>query len=188
MAKIRHPAVSQCVRARFDSAVGVSHESPRAQTCTFESPGLPKNHQNSTIRHQRQRKRTKMGAGEGKKRNFGRSGGGRSGGRVSGVGVSRRRVVRRVQTNNQHQHTTTHNNTQPTTSPTTHNTTQQHKNGIGQNWIGQSRPNHLPLTTNIAKNGLAKIGLAKVGHNRGLTRRGRSSASLPELVPDTSVP
>ena len=27
------------------------HDSPRAQTCTFEGPGLRKHHQNSTRRH-----------------------------------------------------------------------------------------------------------------------------------------
>ena len=30
--------------------LGVSHVSPRAQTCTFEGPGLQKHHQNSTRR------------------------------------------------------------------------------------------------------------------------------------------
>ena len=34
-------------------------DSPRAQTCTFQGPGLQKHHQNSTRRHQRERKRTK---------------------------------------------------------------------------------------------------------------------------------
>ena len=37
------------------------------QTCTFKGPGLQKHHQNSTRRPQRERKRAKMGAGEGKK-------------------------------------------------------------------------------------------------------------------------
>ena len=31
-------------------AAGVSHDNPRAQTCTFEGPGLQKHHQNSTKR------------------------------------------------------------------------------------------------------------------------------------------
>ena len=50
---------------------GVSHDNQRAQTCTFEGPGLQKHHQNSTRRPQRERQ---------KERNFGRSGGWWSGG------------------------------------------------------------------------------------------------------------
>ena len=78
----------------------LSHDNPRAKTSTFEGPDRPKHHQNSTKRPpergkktredpRREKKRMKMGAGEGKKaRNFGRSGGGRSGGRrVRGVGL-----------------------------------------------------------------------------------------------------
>ena len=45
-----------------------SHDSPRAQTCTFEGPRLQKHHQNSTRRHQRGKKRTNFAAGEGQKR------------------------------------------------------------------------------------------------------------------------
>ena len=48
-------------------AAGVSHDSPELQTCTFTGPSLQKHHQNSTRRH-RERKRTKMRTGEGKKR------------------------------------------------------------------------------------------------------------------------
>ena len=67
-------------------AAGVSHDSPRAQTCTI-GPDLQKHHQNSTRRPpERKRKRANMGAGEGKKtRNFGRSTGGGSGGGAEGV-------------------------------------------------------------------------------------------------------
>ena len=64
-------------------AAGVSHHSPRAQTCTFEGPGLQNHHQNSTRRPPRdghKEKKEKYGAGEEKKeQHFGRSGGGRSG-------------------------------------------------------------------------------------------------------------
>ena len=42
--RVRAPA------ARSGGAAGVSHDSPRAQTCTFEGPGLQKHHQNSTKR------------------------------------------------------------------------------------------------------------------------------------------
>ena len=37
--------------ARSGGAAGVSHDRPRAQTFTFERPGLQKHHQNSTRRH-----------------------------------------------------------------------------------------------------------------------------------------
>ena len=72
--------------ARSGGAAGVSHDSPRAQTCTFEGPGLQKHNQNSTKKDQQEReKRIKTVSGEGKKeRNFGRSGGGGSGGGGSG--------------------------------------------------------------------------------------------------------
>ena len=60
-----------------------THESPRGQTCTFEFPGLQKHHQNSTIRPpERERKRTKMDAEEGKKSEI--LGGQAEGGSVEG--------------------------------------------------------------------------------------------------------
>ena len=48
------------------SAAGVSHDSPRAQTCTFEGPGLQSHHQISTKRPPREEERMKIVAGEGK--------------------------------------------------------------------------------------------------------------------------
>ena len=51
-----------------------SHDRPRAQTCTFEGPGLQKHHQNSTKGPpKREKKRTNFAAGEieKKERNFG---------------------------------------------------------------------------------------------------------------------
>ena len=47
---------------------GVSHDSPRAQTCTFQHPGLQKHHQNLTKGPQERERRMKIVAGEGKKR------------------------------------------------------------------------------------------------------------------------
>ena len=47
---------------------GVSHDRPKLQNCTFEGPGLHKNHQNSTKRPPRKEERMKMEAGEGKKK------------------------------------------------------------------------------------------------------------------------
>ena len=37
-------------------AAGVSLDSPRAKTCTFNGPGLQKHHQNSTSRHREREK------------------------------------------------------------------------------------------------------------------------------------
>ena len=73
-------------------AAGVSHDSPRAQTCTFEGSGLHKHQQNSTKRtNKREGEQNKIVVGEGKKeRHFGRPGGGGSGG-----GGSSGRVVQR---------------------------------------------------------------------------------------------
>ena len=51
-------------------AAGVSHNSPRAQTCTFEGPGLQKNHQNSTKGPPREGRKKEIVAGEGKKAKF----------------------------------------------------------------------------------------------------------------------
>ena len=49
-------------------AAGVSHHSPRAQTSTFEGPGLPKHHQNSTRRHPEREEKNEFFGGRGKKR------------------------------------------------------------------------------------------------------------------------
>ena len=67
--------------ARSGGAAGVSHDSPRAQLCTFQCSGLQKHQQNSTKGPQEREIRMKIVAGGGKKkeRNFGRSGGGLSG-------------------------------------------------------------------------------------------------------------
>ena len=51
---------------------GASHDSPRAQTCTFQGPGLQINHQNSTKRPPRERrKKENCGGNEKKARNCG---------------------------------------------------------------------------------------------------------------------
>ena len=57
-------------------AAGVSHDNQRAQTCTFEGPGLQKHHQNSTRRHPEKEEKNEFCGGRGKKkeRNVGRSG------------------------------------------------------------------------------------------------------------------
>ena len=56
-------------------AAGVSHDNPRAQTCTFEGPGLQKHHQNSTRRPPEREEKNEFCGGRGKKkeRNVGRS-------------------------------------------------------------------------------------------------------------------
>ena len=72
----------QAPAARSGGAAGVSHDSPRAQTCTFEGTGLQKHHQNST---KRPPQRMKFSVGEKNKSEIlGVSGERRSGGGVSG--------------------------------------------------------------------------------------------------------
>ena len=118
---------------------GVSHDSPRAQTCTFEGSGLQKHHQNSTKRtNKRGKKRIKTVAGEGKKRAKFWA--------VRRRGVRRREVPRRGvrRRGPEHTHHTQHT---PTPTPTTIHTKTNHNNTkkkwigqkwIGQNWIGQN--------------------------------------------------
>ena len=77
----------------------------KAQTCTFEGPGLqttPKFNENSLREREKERKDKTGWEREKKKRNFGRSGGGGSGGGGEG----------QKKTNNTQQHTTAHNSTQ----------------------------------------------------------------------------
>ena len=74
--RVRAPA------ARSGGAAGVPHDSPRAQTCTFERPGLQKHHQNSTRRPPRERRKKEISGGREKKKSeiLGGPGEGRSGG------------------------------------------------------------------------------------------------------------
>ena len=59
--RVRAPA------ARSGGAAGVSHDSPRAQTCTFQGSGLQKHQQNSTQGPQERERRMKIVAGGKKK-------------------------------------------------------------------------------------------------------------------------
>ncbi len=79
----------RALAARSGGAAGVSHDSPRAQTCTFQGSGL----QNTTkIQREDTQRETETAKRwrerEEKERNFGRSGGGGS----SGGGVRRKGV------------------------------------------------------------------------------------------------
>ena len=49
-------------------AAGVSHDSPRAQTCTFEGPGLQSHHQNSTKRPPREEEKNENSSGRRRKK------------------------------------------------------------------------------------------------------------------------
>ena len=50
-------------------AAGVSHDSPRAQSCTFEGSGLQKHNQNSTRRPPEREEKNEFSGGRGKKKN-----------------------------------------------------------------------------------------------------------------------
>ena len=49
-------------------AARVSHDNPRAQTCTFEGPGLHKNHHNSSQKTPRERQKEQKWGGREKKK------------------------------------------------------------------------------------------------------------------------
>ena len=88
--------------ARSGGAAGVSDDNQRAQTCTFEGPGLRKHHQNSTRRHPEREEKNEFCGGRGKKKSdiLGGPGEGRSRGRAvqgkggPGEGRSRGRAAR----------------------------------------------------------------------------------------------
>ena len=61
LGRVRAPA------ARSGGATGVSHDSPKAQTCTFERPGASNTTKIPREDPQRGKKRTNFPAGEGKK-------------------------------------------------------------------------------------------------------------------------
>ena len=143
-----------------------SHNNPRAQTCTFQGPGLQKHHQHSTRRHPETQKKNEMGAEEGKKRNFGRSGG-EEGLAQGGPGESKP--------------TTT---TTSPTQPGERGGEEGPRRGGGPKgrassarvgvwvcrgrafWVQKIWPKHLETLK------LAKVGLAKVGHGPGLSQGG----------------
>ena len=97
-------------------AARVSHDSPRALTCTFEGPGLHKHHQNSTRRHPKKDKKSEHGAAEGKKKSeiLGgpAEGGPEEGGPEEGVGRTHK---------TEHTTHTTHTTTHTHTHTHTHN-------------------------------------------------------------------
>ena len=75
------------IRQNAERRAGFHTTSPRAQTCTFEGPGLQKHHQNSTRRPPEREKERKWGREREKKSDFfggpaerGSGGGGSSGG------------------------------------------------------------------------------------------------------------
>ena len=128
-------------------AAGVSHHSPRAQTCTFEGPGLHKHHQNSTRRHTVRDKKSETGCGRRKKKRWSKP-----------ITTPPTRTTTTTTNNNKHhtnhkhptdhtaKHTPTHNNTDTpihTNQPQTQHQQKKRWIGpkcIGQNWTGQNRP------------------------------------------------
>ena len=173
--------------ARSGGAAGVSHDSPRAQTCTFQGPGLQKHHQNST----RGRKKSEIlgGPAEGgpKKGGPGKGGpGGTEHDQTKTLKPPHGNHETYTQTHNAHTNihtnTLTHKHTQTHTNTHKHTQTQVEvglaKVGlakVGLVKFGQSRIwpksvlakfGHTTKTLTLAKLGLAKVGLAKVFHNR----------------------
>ena len=81
--------VSNCnhnCKCTYDEAAGASHDSPKAQTCTFQGPSVEK-HENSTGRNpEREKNRAKIWAVRQRDPEEERSGGGRFGRGGSGAG------------------------------------------------------------------------------------------------------
>ena len=98
--------------ARSGGAAGVSHDSPRAQTCTFQDTCASKHHQNSTRRPPERHRNSETVAGKGKKKRE-ILGGPAEGGPVEGG--SGGRWSREVQTSDNHDNHN-HNNAKPRTS------------------------------------------------------------------------
>ena len=120
--------------ARSGGATGVPHDNQRAQTCTFERPGLQKHHQNSTRRPPERDKKSEMVAGERKKSEIlgypgeGPSGGGGSGGEDQNTPTTHTQTT----TTNRQQQATTGNNRQQQPGKTTTTTTTTSNNNQEQ--------------------------------------------------------
>ena len=116
--------------ARSGGAAGVSHDNQRAQTCTFEGPGLQKHHQNSTRRPPREGRKEGNFRWERvkKERNFGRSKG----------RAFRRRGVRGREPEHTH-HTQTTGTNRHQQAPTGNNRHQQATTGNQQATTGNNR-------------------------------------------------
>ena len=147
--------VCEAPAARSGGVAGVSLDSPRAQTCTFEGPGLQKHHPKFNEQDQQEReKRMKNCGGRGKKKReiLGphRSGPPPFGApHPSGPHPSGSRWVKHLNTK------------------------------IGQSRSGPSWSLQNTVGKKMAKVGLAKVGLAKVSqHSIGQSRFGQSQSKL----------
>ena len=193
--------------ARSGGAAGVSHDSPRAQTCTFQGPGLQKHQQNSTKGPQGE---NCGGRREKKERNFGRSGGGLSGG---GLSTDNNHNNHSTTTTTPHNHHNHHNTPQHTTThhikSTPHHTASPQHTKSMTTWIeatglqhtrvdnkkcvfdfGQFRLRPISTSANfdfgqfdfglLAEVGLSEVELAEVEHPRQAhLRQGKQECSKP---------
>ena len=158
-----------CASPGGPEAAGVSHDNQRAQTCTFEGPGVQKHHQNSTRRHPEREEKNEFCGGRGKKkeRNFGGPWEGRSRGRG---------VPRKGGPNQTLKPTPTHETLSETvklvpthTDNTQHNTTQHTTHNKSNSFWPKSvwpksvlaKVGHTTKTLTLAKVGLAKLGRQK---------------------------
>ena len=180
--------------ARSAGAAGVSHNSPRAQTCTFQGPGLQKHHQNSTRIHPEREEKNEFCGGRGKKKSEilggpaeggpgkgspgkggpGKGGPGKGGPGKGGPGGTEHDQTKTLKhtetvkpTHTTHTHTNTHTNKHTQTNTHKHKHTHTHT----QTHTNTNRSRFWPKSV-LAKVGhttktptLAKVGLAKVGHD-----------------------
>ena len=181
--------------ARSGGAAGVSHDSPRAQTCTFEGPGLQKHHQNSTKKTKREGEKNENCGGRGKKKSKilggpaeggpaeggpaeggpaegGPAEGGSEGGPAEGGsgGEALNTPTTHTQHNNNNNTTTTqHNNNTAHNNTESHNTqhtTQQHNNTTTQQQQQQQQQQHLKISPKHYN----KIGQSRFGQSRSRPR------------------
>ena len=165
----------------------VSHHSPRAQTCTFEGPGLHKNNQNSTRRPPERHKKERNGGGKGKKKREilggpAEAGPAESKPTTTTTTTTTKQQRQQTQNNNTTATTTTQQQQPPSTTKFGQNTKTLKLAKVGLAKVGQhsetlklakvglakvGQAHDWPKSVKkLAKVGLAKVGLAKVGHDR----------------------
>ena len=147
--------------AKTKARPGVSHDSPRAQTCTFQCPGFQKHHQNSTRRHPERQKKNEKGLEREKKKSEILGGPAEGGLAQGGPGKSK---------------PTTTTTTTTTTTPTPPEMEPKGgPKGSGLGFRSECRSlglwclgflGSIKIGQNTKTQKLAKVGLAKVGHDR----------------------
>ena len=208
-----HPrsAARQLPRQWDTEAAGVSHDSPRAQTCTFKGPGLQNTTKIQREDTQRGKKRTNFAAGEGKKRakfwavqgkgvqgkgGPGKGGPGKGGSR--GTEHDQTKTLkpphgnRETNTHATQAHTNTHKHTETQTNTDKHTHTHKHTQTHTQTHTNTHTNTHKHKSKSVwPKSVLAKVGhttktltLAKVGLAKLGRQKGLAKVGLAKVGHD----